>query len=51
MTVGARYYGGLTDIMKTAEGSQKNSKWLINVYIPVGAGKAEKKRAAGENKQ
>lgn len=51
MTAGVRYYGGLTDIMKTAEGSQKNSKWLINVYIPVGAGKAEKKRAAGENKQ
>lgn len=47
MTVGFRYYGGLTDIMKTEEGSQKNSKWLLNVYIPVGAGKAEKKREAG----
>ena len=44
ITIGARYYGGLTDIMKTAEGSQKNNKWLINVYIPVGAGKAAKKR-------
>jgi hypothetical protein len=46
MTLGIRYNGGLTDIMKNESGSQMNSAWLFNVYIPVGAGKAEKKAAA-----
>ncbi len=33
-----RYYGGLTDIMKTAPGRQTNSAWTLNVYIPIGSG-------------
>jgi hypothetical protein len=45
MTVGLRYYGGLTDIMKNETGSQRNSAWLFNLYIPVGAGKAAKQSA------
>ncbi len=46
MTLGVRYYGGLTDIIKPEAGKQLNSAWFFNVYIPVGAGKAEKKQAA-----
>jgi len=43
MTLGIRYYGGLTDVMKSINGSQLNSVWFFNVYIPVGANKAQKK--------
>jgi hypothetical protein len=46
MTIGLRYYGGLTDIMKNETGSQLNSAWLFNLYIPVGAGKAAAKHPA-----
>jgi hypothetical protein len=44
MSLGLRYFFGLTDIMKSAPGSQKNSAWLFNIYIPIGAGKAAEKR-------
>ena len=43
MTFGIRYYGGLTDIMKTNGGSQLNRGLFLNIFIPVGAGKAQKK--------
>ena len=45
MTFGVRYYGGITDVMKSKSGSQLNSGWFLNVYIPIGAGKAQKKAA------
>jgi hypothetical protein len=44
MTLGLRYCGGLTDIAKASDGNQKNSAWLFNIYIPVGAGKAAEKQ-------
>lgn len=44
MGLGIRYYYGFTDIMKTASGGQHNSAWLLNIYIPIGAGKAAAKR-------
>jgi hypothetical protein len=51
MSLGIRYFYGLTDIIKTSSGSQHNSAWLLNVYIPVGAGKAEAKQKAKMNSQ
>ncbi len=36
ITLGLRYYGGFSDIMKTASGRQSNSAWMLNVYIPIG---------------
>jgi hypothetical protein len=38
--LGVRYCYGLTDIMKKETGTQANAAWLINLSIPVGAGKA-----------
>ncbi len=38
--LGLRYCYGLTDIMKKENGKQVNSAWLINISIPVGAGKS-----------
>lgn len=43
MTFGIRYYGGLTDIMKSVNGAQLNSCWFLNIFIPIGAGKAQAK--------
>jgi hypothetical protein len=40
MGVGVRYYQGLTDIMKYAEGNQSNTAWNFMLTIPVGAGKS-----------
>jgi hypothetical protein len=48
MTLGIRYYGGLTDVIKTINESQRNSAWFLNIYIPVGAGKATTKKSADE---
>ena len=45
MTLGVRYNGGFTDIMKNVTGNQLNSAWLFSVYIPVGSGKAAEKQA------
>jgi len=45
MTIGLRYYGGFTDIMKNVSGKQLNSAWLLNIYVPVGAGKAAEKKS------
>jgi len=39
MSVGIRYYFGLTDIDKLTEGSQKNTVFQALISIPVGAGK------------
>jgi hypothetical protein len=44
MTFGLRYFGGLTDIMKNEAGTQANSAWTLNVFIPIGAGKAAAKQ-------
>ena len=44
MSVGLRYFYGLTDMVKSAGGNQHNSAWLLNVYIPIGAGKAAERR-------
>jgi len=46
MAAGIRYYYGFTDVMKPTPGSQHNSAWMLNVYIPIGANKAAKKREA-----
>jgi hypothetical protein len=46
LAFGARYYLGLTDILKPDVGTQSSRGWLINVYIPVGANKAQKKKQA-----
>jgi hypothetical protein len=44
MSLGLRYYGGLTDMMKAAPGTQLNNAFTFNIYIPVGISpKAEKK--------
>ena len=36
---GLRYVHGVTDISKTAAGTQENYMWQLNITIPVGAGK------------
>ena len=43
MSVGIRYYSGLTDIDKLTAGSQKNSVFQALISIPVGAGKSKEK--------
>ena len=40
MGVGVRYFYGLTDVLKDVSGTQVNSVWLLNVWIPIGSGKA-----------
>jgi len=39
LSFGARYYKGFTDIEKVTAGSQKNSAFMLNVYLPIGAAK------------
>lgn len=39
MGIGLRYYYGLTDVLKDLAGTQVNSVWLLNVFIPIGASK------------
>jgi hypothetical protein len=36
MGMGVRYYYGLTDVLKDWPGTQTNSVWLLNVFIPIG---------------
>lgn len=43
VTIGIRYYQGLTDVFKNRSGTQHNSL-NFKVNIPIGAGKAEKKK-------
>lgn len=43
MSLGTRYYLGLTDIMKDPAGVQSNRMFQINLYIPIGAAKAAEK--------
>jgi Outer membrane protein beta-barrel domain len=45
MGIGIRYCYGLTDIMKTAAGAQKNTAWLLKIDIPIGAGGSGKQAA------
>lgn len=44
MGLGVRYFYGLTDIDKFSGGTQANTAWLLNITIPVGAGKAEEEK-------
>jgi hypothetical protein len=46
LAFGLRYYSGLTDISKLDAGTQLSSGWMFNVFIPIGAGKAEKLKEA-----
>lgn len=45
MGVGMRYFYGLTDVLKDVSGVQANSAWLLNVWIPIGSGKAAASKA------
>lgn len=45
MGIGIRYCYGLTDIMKTAPGTQKNTAWLLKIDIPIGSGGSGKQAA------
>lgn len=45
LAFGLRYFTGLTDISKLQAGNQLSNGWLFNVFIPIGAGKAEKLKA------
>ncbi len=47
ITVGIRYYQGLTNVFKFRSGTQHNSL-NFNVSIPIGANKADKKKNQGE---
>lgn len=44
IAIGVRYCYGLTDIMKKESGKQANSAWLLNLSLPIGAGKAAAKQ-------
>ncbi|HTQ28150.1 MAG TPA: hypothetical protein VMI35_08485, partial [Puia sp.] len=44
MAMGIRYFYGFTDVVKTTPGTQHNSAWTLNVFIPIGAGKAAARR-------
>lgn len=46
LAFGLRYFSGLTDISKLDAGTQLSSGWMFNVFIPIGAGKAEKLKEA-----
>jgi len=48
MAFDLRYYHGLVDVFSDASGKQTNSYFQALVSFPVGAGKAEAKRAAKE---
>lgn len=39
MGVGIRYYQGMIDTHKILSGNQVNTAWLLNITIPIGAGK------------
>lgn len=41
MSIGIRYFGGLTDMQKDLGGTQGNSMWQINVTIPIGTSKTK----------
>jgi hypothetical protein len=43
MTIGVRYYQGLSNVFKYRSGTHQNS-FLLKVNIPVGAGKAKEKK-------
>jgi len=43
MTIGAKYYLGLTDVYKDISGT-KNSSFFLKANIPIGAGKKDKKQ-------
>jgi hypothetical protein len=45
MSIGTRYYMGLTDIMKDPVGVQANRMFQVNLYIPIGAAKAAERSA------
>jgi hypothetical protein len=45
MGIGLRYYYGMTDILKTEEGTQVSSAFMLNITIPIGAGKANEAKA------
>lgn len=51
MSLGTRYYLGLTDIMKDASGVQSNRMFQINLYIPIGAAKAAERSAMKKQSQ
>jgi len=51
ITIGVRYYYGFVDVDKVSSGSQCNSAFYINGSIPIGKGKAEKKREEAESQQ
>ncbi|MEO6169277.1 MAG: porin family protein [Chitinophagales bacterium] len=51
MTLSARYYYGFVDANKLTTGSQHNTATYLNVSIPIGKGKAEKKAAEKEMKE
>jgi hypothetical protein len=42
ISFGLRYFYGMTDVQKNTSGSQQNSALLFNVYVPIGATKADK---------
>ena len=45
MGIGVRYFYGVTDMLKTELGTQRNISLMLNVSIPIGAGKANAKAA------
>jgi hypothetical protein len=45
MSLGTRYYLGLTDIMKNTASTQSNRMFQVNLYIPIGAAKAAEREA------
>ena len=51
MRLGARYYAGLTDVLKDNPNSKGalNSSFYVYATLPVGRGKAEAKREAQQN--
>ncbi|MBK9733341.1 MAG: PorT family protein [Chitinophagaceae bacterium] len=54
MTICADYYFGFVDVNNFIAGSQKNSAIYLNVSVPIGKGKAEKKaseKAAEETEE
>jgi hypothetical protein len=48
MGIGVRYLYGLTDVYKAQPGSQVNSLWLLNITIPIGAGKVQENSPKGK---
>lgn len=48
MTIGVKYYYGLTNVYKGVTGTN-NSSFFLKANIPIGAAKAEKKKASQNN--